>query len=281
MSENIIKQTKDDKKFLIMAHRGFWGGNVIQNTRQAAITAKKAGADIIEVDVCRSADGVYYLFHKLVVRMLLDVDKEFEEMTSEEIDSLVLLNSNGQKSGYRVEKLEDFLDWLPINYIVNIDRTSDYWDDEALFDILIKSGKKELLFLKAPAEPKSLELLNEANVNIPFVAIAYEQADFERVKSYENIRLIGVDLRIDDLNHHSLLESNWINKLIHQDMMIIANSEHLGREYKLFDVLDDTAAILGSETYVWSIMRKYGVNVIKTDWPNFVNDYRNRIRERN
>ena len=86
MSENIIKQTKDDKKFLIMAHRGFWGGNVIQNTRQAAITAKKAGADIIEVDVCRSADGVYYLFHKLVVRMLLDVDKEFEEVTSEEID---------------------------------------------------------------------------------------------------------------------------------------------------------------------------------------------------
>ena len=63
-------------------------------------------------------------------------------------------------------------------------------------------------------------------------------------------------------------------------MMIIANSEHLGREYKLFDVLDDTAAIICSETYVWSIMRKYGVNVIKTDWPNFVNDYRNRIRER-
>ena len=46
MSENIIKQTKDDKKFLIMAHRGFWGGNVIQNTRQAAITAKKAGAGV-------------------------------------------------------------------------------------------------------------------------------------------------------------------------------------------------------------------------------------------
>lgn len=281
MSENIIKQTKNDKKFLIMSHRGFWGGNVIQNTRQAAITAKKAGADIIEVDVCRSSDGVYYLFHKLSVRMLLNVDKEFEEMTSEEIDSLVLLNSNAERSGYRVEKLKDFLDWLPLNYIVNIDRSSDYWEDEAFCEMLVRSGKKDLLFLKAPAERKYLERLNKANLNIPFVAIAYEQADFERVKAYDNIRLIGVDLRIDDLNNHSLLESNWLNKMINQDMMIIANSEHLGREYKLFDVLDDTAAILGSETYVWSIMRKYGVNVIKTDWPNFVNDYRNRIRETN
>lgn len=279
MSEHIINKTKNKQKFLIMSHRGFWGGNVIQNTRQAAKAAKKAGADIIEIDICRSKDGEYYLFHKKAVRMLLNVDKEFEDMTSEEIDSLILLNSNAELSGYRVERLRDFLDWLPLSYIVNIDRSADYWDDASFFELLIKSGKKDLLFLKAPAKERYLELLNQADVNISYVPIAYEQSDFERVKEYENIKLIGVDLRIDDLNNNSLLESNWLNKLLAQDMMIIANSEHLGREFKLFDILDDTAAILGSETYVWSVMRKYGVNVIKTDWPNFVNDYRNSIRE--
>lgn len=261
-----------------MSHRGFWGGNVIQNTRQAAIVAVKAGADIVEVDVCRSSDGVYYLFHKHAARMLLNVDQPFEELHSEEIDSLTLLNSNALDSGYRVEKLEDFLDWLPLKYTLNIDRTWDYWGDPKFFEILEKSGKKKQFILKSPAKVEFLEQLNEANTGIAYVPISFDQDDFNRVDEYENINLIGVDMRIDHLNNHPLLESNWLNKLLAREMMIIANSEHLGREYRMFDVLDDTAAIVGSETYVWDIMLKYGINVIKTDWPNFVNAYRESLK---
>lgn len=279
MSENIVNKTKNKKDFLIMSHRGFWGGNVVQNTRQAATVAVKAGADIVEMDVCRSSDGVYYLFHKHAVRMLLDVDKEFEEMSSQEIDSLTLRNSNALDSGYHVEKLEDFLDWLPATYIINLDRTWDYWGDPKLFKIIEKSKKKKQLILKSPAKAELLEKLNAANVDIAYIPISYSQEDFALAETYENINLIGVDLRIDYLNNHSLLETNWLNKLLTRDMMIIANSEHLGRDYQMFDVLDDTAAILGSETYVWTIMCKYGFNVIKTDWPNFVNDYRNSLTE--
>ncbi|XJS10746.1 glycerophosphodiester phosphodiesterase family protein [Aerococcaceae bacterium WGS1372] len=260
-----------------MSHRGFWGGNVIQNTRQAALVAVKAGADIVEVDICRSSDGVYYLFHKHAVRMLLNVDKEFEEMTSKEIDHLTLLNSNALDSGYHVEKLESFIDWLPITYILNIDRSWDYWDDPYFFRILEKSGKKKQFILKSPAKVEFLEKLNNANTGIAFMPISFDQEDFNRVEEYENIDLVGIDMRIDYLNNHPLLESKWLNRLLSRNMLIVANSEHLGSEFRMFDVLDDTAAIVDSETYVWDIMLKYGINVIKTDWPNFVNDYRERL----
>lgn len=281
MNDNIVNKLKNKKEFLIMSHRGFWGGNIIQNTRQAAIVAVKAGADIVEIDICRSSDGVYYLFHKHAVRMLLNVDKEFEEMSSHEIDQLTLLNSNALDSGYRVEKLEDYLDWLPIKYVLNIDRSWDYWDDPYFFELLERSGKKKQFILKSPANVEFLDKLNAMNPGIAYVPIAYDQADFYRAEAYENINLVGVDLRIEYLNNHSLLQTNWLNKLLGRNLLIIANSEHLGREFRMFDILDDTAAIVSSETYVWDIMLKYGINVIKTDWPNFVNDYRQRLSSTN
>src|SRR5699024_7689259 len=106
-----------EKPFLIMAHRGTWGGNVIENTRQAAELAVRSGADIVELDVCRSVDGVFYLYHDGSEAQLLGIDNTFMELTSDDIDETVYRNSLGVSSGYQVEKLADFLAWLPNNYL--------------------------------------------------------------------------------------------------------------------------------------------------------------------
>lgn len=55
--------------------------------------------------------------------------------------------------------------------------------------------------------------------------------------------------------------------------MIIANSEHLGETFALFDQLNESQAILDNEL-IWKQMNDYGVNVIQTDWPNFLKEYR-------
>ena len=48
---------------LVVAHRGTTLGSFPDNTVRSAIGALRSGADVIETDVVRSADGEYFLFH--------------------------------------------------------------------------------------------------------------------------------------------------------------------------------------------------------------------------
>lgn len=86
------------------------GGNIIQNTRKSVELAHWAGADRAEIDVCRSKDGIYYLFHNGNEERLLNLPKDFHDLTLDEIESAEYLNYLGGLSGYRVERLIDFLE---------------------------------------------------------------------------------------------------------------------------------------------------------------------------
>ena len=48
---------------LVCAHRGTCGASVIQNTRLAFNNALLHGADIVELDIVRSKDGIFYGLH--------------------------------------------------------------------------------------------------------------------------------------------------------------------------------------------------------------------------
>lgn len=278
MTTQTLQETILERHMIIMTHRGFWGGNIIQNTRQAAQLAMKAGSDIIEIDVCRSKDGKYYLFHNGNEQTLLGVDKDFSELSSSEIDALPLYNSVGSPSGYRVEYLEDFLHWLPKGYVINIDRSWFYWDDVEFFNLLNRSGKVDQLIIKSPAKEECLSALNEINIPLSYVPIVYNQADVSRVKEYTDIQIVGVELIVDHLNEHELLNNQWLSQLTKNKWLIIANSEHLGERFRLFDQLNDSEAVLANEEKVWGKMQELGINVIQTDWPNFLDAYRQQIQ---
>ena len=56
---------------LLVAHRGVWGGNVPPNTIAAYDTALAQGADMLEVDLNRTADGKLVIFHPGMERAML------------------------------------------------------------------------------------------------------------------------------------------------------------------------------------------------------------------
>lgn len=136
MNLSYIQRSAQVFPFLIMAHRGFRGGNIIENTRQSTQLAFMAGADIIELDVCRSKDHIYYLFHSTQEAQLLGLDRHFHDLYSDEIEAVYQRNSIGLESNYKVERLEDYLAWFPKDKMINIDRSWWYWDDPQFFEIL-------------------------------------------------------------------------------------------------------------------------------------------------
>ena len=60
---NSIRQ-EEASRILVAAHRGACGGNIPCNTMTAFETALRQGADILEMDVERAADGTLFIFHE-------------------------------------------------------------------------------------------------------------------------------------------------------------------------------------------------------------------------
>lgn len=271
---DLFKDRLAQRGLLIMAHRGFWGGNIIQNTRQASLLALEAGADVVEIDVCVSKDNKYYLFHDGAEKQLLGLDRHFSKWASQELDQTSYLNTLGQPSGYYPETLEAFLDWLPQGALVNIDRSWAYWSDPTFFDLLKASGKADQLVLKSPVkDEKLLEHLANYSEGIAFMPIVYNVNDIYKVLTYPQINLIGIEWIIKS-REQALAHLEYFDDFRQAGFILMANAENLGESFNLFAKLDDDAAVLGEPEAVWGQMYDWGFDMIQTDWPNFLASYR-------
>lgn len=267
-----LKLEKDQLPFLIMAHRGHHGGNIIMNTKEAVMLAVKAGADIVEVDVCRSKDGQYYLFHDTEETTLLGDSKPFNERDSQEIESINLLNAVNQPSGYFINRLQEFLSWLPEEILINVDRSWKYWDDPAFVEIIKSSGKLDQLIFKSPVDARFLEEINSWKLDALYMPILKKQEELNLVLKYDQIKVIGLELIIADPECSSF-DNNWIHN-VSETYLIMVNAEDLGEKHHLFGRLTDSLAILADPNDAWGEMVKMGASIIQTDWPHFLEKYR-------
>lgn len=276
MKENLFLEKRKQNPFLIMSHRGFWGGNIIENTIEAAFLAFKAGADVVEVDVCRTTDQKYYLFHDGNEQKLLARSKNFKEFFSKEVDDSEVYNSIGSNSGYKINTLSHFLDWLPENKLVNIDRSWDYWQDDAFFEIIRKSGKQDQLVLKSPVEKEYLDLFSEKGIGLYYMPIVQNKAEIDLVLSYPVIHTIGLEIVVNDAQS-DLLNHSLMKQYKQAGLLVIANSEKLGSEFHLFGDFDDDTSLFQDNG--WHGFVSLGIDVIQTDWPNFLYEYREKLKQ--
>lgn len=58
-----LDKLQENKKTLIIAHRGAWGNQIRENTLEAFEKAIAIGADAVEFDVRRTADGMLVIHH--------------------------------------------------------------------------------------------------------------------------------------------------------------------------------------------------------------------------
>jgi len=126
-----------NKKILILGHRGY-RKKFPENTLLAFSKAFECGADGIECDVQKSADGVYFIFH----------DVELQRMTGfygyidrENSDKLKTLDAG---KGERIPDLDSFLESLPADKFINIELKEETLTVKDARMILEKLNKKNL-----------------------------------------------------------------------------------------------------------------------------------------
>lgn len=117
----------------IIAHRA--GGDLgPENTIKGMQRAEIAGAQASEIDVQRTHDGAYVLFHDATAKRSADVDKKITDMTLDEIKKLQVKNPFDENAPREeVPTLEEYLDALSA-----IQKTEATSDDAEKMGVLIE-----------------------------------------------------------------------------------------------------------------------------------------------
>ena len=265
--------------FLIAVHRGSSMGNIIENTLPAFYAAMRSGADILEIDVVRSSDGKFYLFHDGNERRLLGQEKNIREMESAFIESLNYRNNIGQVVNYKVEKLENVLTSLKgTGMLLNLDRSWDDWD--TLLPFLDQFDMADQIILKSPVDQSCLSILDQHPVKYPYMPIIKKLDEIDEVLSYQDINLTGMELIAKDKDS-VFFQDDIIRGIKEKELFIWLNAIVLNHKDVLYAKYDDDQSIIKGPAYGWGKLVEKGCDIIQTDWPSLLDNYRQEVSKKN
>ncbi|MDO5755691.1 MAG: glycerophosphodiester phosphodiesterase family protein [Tissierellia bacterium] len=256
-----------EKKFIIVSHRGFWGGNIIQNTIESARIAYLSGADMVEVDLCRSKDGHYYCFHDGNEKLLLGEDRPFSQWTKDEIDSRDLINSTGGFSGKTLENWDDYLKIVAREVIINLDRSWIYWKDGFLDELAEKPESKRVL-LKSPVSEELLSLIGE-HEGLYYMPIVSTMEEVEQV--FKQLKPYAMEIIADSVDA-PLWRKDVLDQIRQEGVLLYGNLEKLSKSRVLLAGWDDDI-FLEKKVHLDPLLER-GFRILQTDWPHLLNRYR-------
>lgn len=273
-NESMIKEL-DKKKVLVAAHRGTCGGNVIQNTCLAYQNALLHGADMIEVDVSMTIDGVFFAFHNGEEKVELGVQRDIRDMTAREVESMKTLNVMQNYVGQRVERLDYVLEKFRDKCFINIDRSWFYW--EKIIAYLKSKNMDHQILLKSGVHERLLKELEDSKTGLMYMPIVKTMEEWELVKQYD-INVVAAELIFDDVAS-PLAQKEFIKELKEQGIVPWVNAITLNDETILSGGMDDNNAIANGFDENWGKLMDLGFEIIQTDWPALLKNYINKKYE--
>ena len=273
-----LSQKLAQKKCLIAAHRGSWGGNIAQNTVGAYKAALQMGADIVETDVNATTDGVLYSFHDGNEQRVFGVEKSIRQMDSKEVESYHPINTCNELTAARINRLTEVLDFLSHGELLNIDRA---WNIiPQLLEVLDHyPNAKYQVVIKAPLKAKAAyEYLNAHPVKYMFMPICYSFEDVEAALSYPDLNVVGCEIIAFD-EQMELFSDESIQRIHDRNLFVWVNAVTLGDVgvRPLYAKLDDDVSVLEDPSLGWGKLFEKKIDVMQTDWPALLYQYRRKI----
>ena len=273
-----LSQKLTQKKCLIAAHRGSWGGNITQNTVGAYKATLQMGADIVETDVNATTDGVLYSFHDGNEQRVFGVEKSILQMDSKEVESYHPINTCNELTAARINRLTEVLDFLSHGELLNIDRA---WNIiPQLLEVLDRyPNAKYQVVIKAPLKAKAAyEYLNAHPVKYMFMPICYSFEDVEAALSYPDLNVVGCEIIAFD-EQMELFSDESIQRIHDRNLFVWVNAVTLGDVgvRPLYAKLDDDVSVLEDPSLGWGKLFEKKIDVMQTDWPALLYQYRRKI----
>lgn len=255
---------------LIVFHRGAKGASIAENTAKSIHIANLLGADIVEIDVVRSIDGDYFLFHDGEEPQHFGLSRNICELSTAEIYKLSYKwHSDPDKMFYGVEPLDTVRNFDKT--IFNVDRSWWYWPD--LLEILASFNMTNQLLMKSHVGSKELHALASTPVKFPYIAIVRTMAEVEEVMARPEINTIGFEL-LAHTDEDEFADKAAVQEIREQGYVVQLNALNLSNRNPLYRGWDDEASLLGSPELGWGKLIDQGADLVQTDWPSLLRDYR-------
>ncbi|OQY32532.1 MAG: hypothetical protein B6241_10650 [Spirochaetaceae bacterium 4572_59] len=256
---------------LIAAHQGFGGGNIVLNTPNAMLNAINCGAEIVELDISRSKDGDFFIFHQDLEPRHLMVNKKMDEMSTDEIKELYLWNNACTPSAFHVPTLTEMMNILKTEEVlVNIDKFDLLGKD--LLDELDMYGMEDKILLKGKAQKPLLDTVAAHGRDYMFMPVVFSKEDIEYALSYPDIDIVGFEVIFSDLKQDHI-QSDYLMELRAKGYFLWVNAITLGKDFCLSADIDDDLSMLDNPDKGWGRLIDMGFNVIQTDWTLMLKNY--------
>lgn len=270
-NKSIFENRKEKGSPLLVAHRGVCGANVPCNTLTAYKVALAQGADVVEIDVAKSRDGKFYVFHPGMEHIFLQSKKQISEMDSSEVEKLYLVNQDGVKTSYKVPTLAQVLALLKDKAYINVDK---FWTDiEGISAEIRKAGVEKQVIVKTYVGNESvLEDLKKYASDLMFMALVWGEDKITDKLKASGINFIGTEVLFGK-EEDACASDEYIQKMHEDGFLVWVNSII----YNEADVISahhtDDVSLDGYPEKGWGWLIDKGFDFIQTDWLLMLKDY--------
>ena len=268
-TKSIFENRKLKGSPLLVAHRGVCGANVPCNSIAAYKIALSQGADVVEIDVSKSKDGKFYVFHPGMEHVFLK-SEHLSTLTSEEIDELRLLNQDSVPTSYKVPTLEEVLLLLKDKVYINVDK---FWTDvEGISKVIRECGVDKQVIVKTYVDNKALEAVTKYAPDFMFMPLIWNK-DTVTDKLLENgVNVIGAELLFSNENEECASDE-YIKKMHDKGLMLWGNSIIYNEKDVISAYHTDDISLTDDPAKGWGWLIDKGFDFIQTDWLLMVKNY--------
>ena len=254
-------QSDAKKKLMLVAHRGVWGGNIPCNTIPAYETALRQGADMIEIDVDKTADGKLIIFHPGMELPFLNFGESLRRMPWEFVKQLRYVNIDNVPTQYGIHTLDEVLETFKGRCYINVDK---FWDNpREISEAIRRHGMSDQVLVKTNIRRDRLDIIEEYCSDMPYMAViksAEERAELTGRK----LNFIGTEVLFrEDTDYiaspeyiekcHVAGELVWCNAIVYNYRTVIA-ADHT-----------DDRAMCGDPEGSWGWIADRGFDFMQTD----------------
>ncbi|MDO5299489.1 MAG: glycerophosphodiester phosphodiesterase family protein [Clostridia bacterium] len=260
----------------IVSHRGRFGGSIVENTLAAFEAALYCGADIIEMDVRRTRDGVLILFHDPSPQRLLGLTGKTEDYTLAELRAQPLINPIGEKSAFYVTTLDEALDALKGRCIINLDQCWRFIH-EAYVPVRDRGMEEQVLIKGRVPYDEAISWLGENDFIPRFVpVVTCEKEIAELAKLPEKACIPAVEVFAHE-DHDAVIGTEFVDSVHAAGRKLWINALTFSDQFTLCAWHDDNTSVMGNPQNGWGWLIEHGADILQTDWPRELADYLNTI----
>ena len=261
MKFDIFESARDH--VIVAAHRGTAAGNIPCNTLPAYEMALRSGADMIEIDVEMSSDGVLYVFHPRMEKAHLGIDTFIKDMPSAEVEELRYRNFDNALTQFKVNTFDEIMEAFRGRCYINVDK---FWGHpEEIYRGIKRHGVEDQIIVKSPITDEVFTVLKDIAPDLAFMPVVREVHPMHEELMRSGINYVGAEVLF--FTDEDEVASEKFVDMMHKDGKLLwVNPIIYNYKKQIVAGHSDDRAIMGDPDGSWGWLAKRGYDILQTDW---------------